>query len=91
MTQKTFYHTFLPVSTPCRQSNAKLFTQNGCTLQPENPICRTRKSSAYVEAVKQIIKTEKEWKVKLEREIFSDADIQKTRSCLLTLFHYENS
>jgi type I restriction enzyme S subunit len=44
-----------------------------------------------VKSVKQIIKTEKEWKAKLEREIFSDADIQKARGYLLTLFQYENS
>ena len=42
-----------------------------------------------VEAVKQIIKTEKEWKAKLEREIFSDANIQKAITWLPTLFQYE--
>ncbi len=44
-----------------------------------------------VEAVKTIIKTEKEWKAKLEREIFSDANIQKAINYLPTLFQYENS
>lgn len=41
-----------------------------------------------VEAVKQIIKTEKEWKAKLEREIFNDANIQKAITYLPTLFQY---
>lgn len=41
-----------------------------------------------VEAVKQIIKTEKEWKAKLEREIFSDANIQKAINYLPTIYTY---
>lgn len=44
-----------------------------------------------VEAVKTIIKTEKEWKAKLERDIFSDANIQKAINYLPTLFNYESS
>ncbi|MBK9379698.1 MAG: hypothetical protein IPM86_16490 [Saprospiraceae bacterium] len=47
-------------------------------------------SSCIFKSVKQIIKTEKESKAKLEREIFSDADIQKG-GYLLSLFQYENS
>jgi hypothetical protein len=43
-----------------------------------------------VEAVKQIIKTEKVWKAKLERELFNDANIQKAIANLPTLFHFEN-
>lgn len=44
--------------------------------------------SISVEAVKTIIRTEKEWKAKLERDIFSDANIQKAIDYLLTIFQY---
>ena len=50
-----------------------------------------KNKTVNVEAVKQIIKTEKEWKAKLEREIFNDANIQKAITHLPTLFQYENS
>jgi len=35
-----------------------------------------KNKTVNVRAVKQIIKTEKEWKAKLDREIFNDANIQ---------------
>lgn len=48
-----------------------------------------KNKTVNVEAVIQIIRTEKEWKAKLEREIFSDADIQKAITFLPSLFQYE--
>lgn len=47
-----------------------------------------KNKTVNVEAVKQIIKTEKEWKAKLEREIFNNANIQKAITYLPTLFQY---
>lgn len=44
-----------------------------------------------VRAVKHIMKTEKEWKTKLDREIFNDANIQQVIDYLPTIFQYENS
>lgn len=41
-----------------------------------------------VQEIKTIIKTEKEWKAKLEREIFSDDNIQKAINYLPSIFHY---
>lgn len=47
-----------------------------------------KNKTVNVEAVKQIIKTEKEWKAKLEREIFNDANIQKALTFLPTIYTY---
>lgn len=50
-----------------------------------------KNKAVTVDAVKTIIKAEKEWKGKLEREIFRDANFQKVINYLPTIYQYENS
>jgi len=41
-----------------------------------------------VDAIKEILKREKEWKQKLQQPIFNDANIQKATNYLPTIFQY---
>jgi restriction endonuclease S subunit len=46
------------------------------------------KKAVSLQEIKTILKTEKEWKAKLEREIFSDLNIQRAIDYLPTIFQY---